>query len=143
MPTALDAAAPVWAIWTRPIPIIVLTGLNDEHFGVSAVSSRCTGLPGRGPCRPGDAAPGAVLYAIERKRAELTAVDLHASRLRAMENARLERGLLPSPLLLEESRACDIFTQCPPEPAARPWSARTSSGCRARDPRPDRARDDR
>ncbi len=39
----------------------------------------------------------AVLYAIERKRAELTAVDLHASRLRAQENARLERGLLPSP----------------------------------------------
>jgi serine phosphatase RsbU (regulator of sigma subunit) len=44
----------------------------------------------------------ALLYAIERKRAELTAVDLHASELRAAENARLQRGLLPSPLLLED-----------------------------------------
>jgi serine phosphatase RsbU (regulator of sigma subunit) len=44
----------------------------------------------------------AVLYAIERKRAELTAVELHASQLRARENARLERGLLPSPLLLDD-----------------------------------------
>jgi serine phosphatase RsbU (regulator of sigma subunit) len=44
-----------------------------------------------------------LLYAIERKRAELIAVDLHASDLRAQENARLERGLLPSPLLLEGS----------------------------------------
>ena len=43
----------------------------------------------------------APLYAIERKRAELTAVDLHASELRA-QTARLERGLLPSPLLLDD-----------------------------------------
>ena len=42
-----------------------------------------------------------MLYAIERKRAEITAVELHASQLRAMENARLERGLSPSPLLLD------------------------------------------
>src|SRR5262249_18839643 len=43
----------------------------------------------------------ALLYAIERKRAELIAADLHASQLRARENALLERGLLPSPLLLD------------------------------------------
>src|SRR4029453_16948849 len=42
-----------------------------------------------------------LLYAIERKRTALTAVELHASRLRAGENARLERGLQPSPLLLD------------------------------------------
>jgi len=36
----------------------------------------------------------ALLYAIERKRAELIAADLHASELRARENALLERGLL-------------------------------------------------
>jgi serine phosphatase RsbU (regulator of sigma subunit) len=44
----------------------------------------------------------ALLYAVERKRAELTAHELHASELRATENARLERGLLPSPLLLDD-----------------------------------------
>ena len=42
-----------------------------------------------------------MLYAIERKRAEITTVELHASQLRALENARLERGLSPSPLLLD------------------------------------------
>ena len=44
----------------------------------------------------------ALLYAIERKRAELISADLHASRLRARENTLLERGLLPSPLLLDD-----------------------------------------
>jgi serine phosphatase RsbU (regulator of sigma subunit) len=44
----------------------------------------------------------ALLYAIERKRAELIAADLHASQVRARENALLERGLLPSALLLDD-----------------------------------------
>lgn len=38
----------------------------------------------------------ALLYAIERKRAELMAVDLDATQLRARENAILERGLSAS-----------------------------------------------
>ncbi len=83
------------------IPIIVLTGLNDEHFGVSAVASGAQDYLVKGRVDP-EMLRRAVLYAIERKRAELTAVDLHASRLRAQENARLERGLLPSPLLLDD-----------------------------------------
>ncbi|WP_328399116.1 SpoIIE family protein phosphatase [Streptomyces sp. NBC_00390] len=41
----------------------------------------------------------AVRYAVERKRADVTQVKLAESRLRAQENARLERGLLPTPLL--------------------------------------------
>lgn len=41
----------------------------------------------------------AIRYAVERKRADLAQSRLTASRLRAEENARLERGLLPSPLL--------------------------------------------
>ncbi|MEU5402780.1 SpoIIE family protein phosphatase [Streptomyces sp. NPDC005963] len=40
-----------------------------------------------------------VRYAVERKRADLTQIKLAESRLRAQENARLERGLLPTPLL--------------------------------------------
>ena len=54
-----------------------------------------------------------MLYAIERKRAEITSVELHASQLRAMENARLERGLSPSPLLLENP-GVDITTRYVP-----------------------------
>ncbi len=82
------------------IPVVVLTGLNDEHFGVSAVSAGAQDYLVKDRVDP-EMLRRAVLYAIERKRAELTAVDLHASQLRARENARLERGLLPSPLLLD------------------------------------------
>ncbi|WP_424889803.1 PP2C family protein-serine/threonine phosphatase [Streptomyces sp. XH2] len=41
----------------------------------------------------------AIRYAVERKRADITQRQLTESRLRAQENARLERGLLPTPLL--------------------------------------------
>ncbi|MFE0703029.1 PP2C family protein-serine/threonine phosphatase [Streptomyces sp. NPDC058872] len=41
----------------------------------------------------------AIRYAVERKRADVVQVKLAESRLRAQENARLERGLLPTPLL--------------------------------------------
>lgn len=40
-----------------------------------------------------------VRYAVERKRADTAQIKLAESRLRAQENARLERGLLPTPLL--------------------------------------------
>ncbi|MER5933786.1 SpoIIE family protein phosphatase [Streptomyces sp. NPDC002054] len=41
----------------------------------------------------------AIRYAVERKRADIAQYKLAESRLRAQENARLERGLLPTPLL--------------------------------------------
>ncbi|MFE0136908.1 PP2C family protein-serine/threonine phosphatase [Streptomyces sp. NPDC059037] len=41
----------------------------------------------------------AIRYAVERKRADAAQRQLTESRLRAQENARLERGLLPTPLL--------------------------------------------
>jgi serine phosphatase RsbU (regulator of sigma subunit) len=98
--------------WDPSIPIVVLTGLNDEHFGISAVASGAQDYLIKGRVEP-ENLRRALLYAIERKRAELTAVELHASRLQAGENARLERGLLPSPLLLDESNV-DIITQYRP-----------------------------
>ncbi|HVQ52193.1 MAG TPA: fused response regulator/phosphatase [Mycobacterium sp.] len=94
------------------IPIVVLTGLNDEHFGVSAVASGAQDYLVKGRVEP-DSLRRSLLYAIERKRAELTAVELHASQLRAGENARLERGLQPSPLLLDET-GVDIITKYRP-----------------------------
>jgi serine phosphatase RsbU (regulator of sigma subunit) len=83
------------------IPIVVLTGLADLHFGVSAVASGAQDYLVKGHVDP-EMLRRALLYAIERKRAELTSADLYASQLRALENARLERGLVPSPLLLED-----------------------------------------
>src|SRR6476659_7776812 len=91
------------------IPIVVLTGLNDEHFGISAVASGAQDSLVKGRVEP-ETLRRSLLYAIERKRAELTAVELHASRIRAGENARLERGLQPSPLLLDDP-GVDIITR--------------------------------
>jgi CheY-like chemotaxis protein len=91
------------------IPIVVLTGLNDEHFGISAVASGAQDYLVKGRVEP-ENLRRSLLYAIERKRAELTAVELHASRLQAGENARLERGLQPQPLLLENPNV-DVITR--------------------------------
>ncbi len=82
------------------VPIVVLTGLNDEFFGASAVAAGAQDYLVKGRVEP-EMLRRALLYAIERKRVEIIAADLHASQLRARENALLERGLLPSPLLLE------------------------------------------
>jgi serine phosphatase RsbU (regulator of sigma subunit) len=81
------------------IPIVVLTGMNDEHFGATALASGAQDYLVKGRVEA-ETLRRTLLYAIERKRAQLTSADLRASELRAQENARLERGLLPSPLLL-------------------------------------------
>lgn len=94
------------------IPVVVLTGLNDEHFGVSAVASGAQDYLVKGRVEP-EMLRRALLYAIERKRAELTAVELHATQLTAQENTRLARGLLPTPLLLDDP-GVDIVAQYRP-----------------------------
>ena len=94
------------------LPIVVLTGLSDEHFGMSAVASGAQDYLVKGRVEP-EMLRRAVLYAIERKRAEITSVELHASQLRAMENARLERGLSPSPLLLDNPGVDITRGMCP------------------------------
>ncbi len=94
------------------LPIVVLTGLTDEHFGISAVAAGAQDYLVKGRVEP-ETLRRALLYAVERKRAELTSVELHASEMRANENARLERGLLPSPLLLEDP-GVDIVAQYRP-----------------------------
>jgi len=94
------------------VPIVVLTGLNDEYFGVSAVAAGAQDYLVKGRVEP-EMLRRALRYAIERKRAELIAADLQASQLRARENALLERGLLPSPLLLDNP-GVDIVTRYRP-----------------------------
>jgi len=84
------------------VPVVVLTGLNDEYFGASAVAAGAQDYLVKGRVEP-EMLRRALLYAIERKRAELIAADLHATQVRARENALLERGLLPSPLLLDDA----------------------------------------
>lgn len=94
------------------VPVVVLTGYHDEHFGVLAVASGAQDYLVKGRVEP-ETLRRALLYAIERKRAELVAVELHASQLTAQENTRLARGLQPTPLLLENP-GVDIVAQYRP-----------------------------
>ncbi|GGS65635.1 hypothetical protein GCM10010156_25710 [Planobispora rosea] len=78
--------------------VLVLTGLNDSHVGVEAVSAGAQDflvkqdIDARLLIR-------AVRYAMERKRADLAQRKLVEVELTTKENSRLERGLLPVPLL--------------------------------------------
>ncbi|MGY6021711.1 PP2C family protein-serine/threonine phosphatase [Streptomyces spinosirectus] len=78
--------------------IIVLTGLTEPQAGVQALATGAQDYLIKGKVEP-DLMQRAVRYAVERKQAERANAALQVGRLRAEENARLERGLLPQPLL--------------------------------------------
>jgi len=78
--------------------VCVLTGLDDEHLGVEAVASGAQDYLVKGKV-DGEVLIRSVRYAVERRRAESSLLRLREEQLAAAESARLERGLLPSPLL--------------------------------------------
>jgi serine phosphatase RsbU (regulator of sigma subunit) len=77
--------------------VCVLTGL-DEHLGVPAVAAGAQDYLVKGKV-DGQVLIRSVRYAVERRRAETSLLRLREQELAAAESARLERGLLPSPLL--------------------------------------------
>jgi serine phosphatase RsbU (regulator of sigma subunit) len=86
----------------RPdLAVVVLTGISDEHLGEQAVAAGAQDYLVKGQV-DGFLLQRVVRYAIERRRAEETQRQLSEARLYAAENARLERGLLPSPLLSDD-----------------------------------------
>jgi serine phosphatase RsbU (regulator of sigma subunit) len=80
------------------LAVVVLTGLADEHLGAEAVRAGAQDYLVKGQV-DGFLLQRVVRYAVERRRAEETQRQLAEARLYAAENARLERGLLPSPVL--------------------------------------------
>jgi serine phosphatase RsbU (regulator of sigma subunit) len=82
------------------LAIVVLTGLADEHLGEQAVRAGAQDYLVKGQV-DGHLLHRVVRYAVERARAEETQRQLAEARLYAAENARLERGLLPSPVLTD------------------------------------------
>ncbi|MEV0090868.1 SpoIIE family protein phosphatase [Streptomyces sp. NPDC050738] len=78
--------------------VVVLTGLAEEQAGLAAVAAGAQDYLAKGRL-DADMLVRAVRYAIQRRHTELAAAALQEGRLRAEENARLERGLLPRPLL--------------------------------------------
>ncbi|CAA9262316.1 MAG: Serine phosphatase RsbU, regulator of sigma subunit [uncultured Corynebacteriales bacterium] len=80
------------------IALLVLTGLADEHRGAEAVAAGAQDYLVKGQV-DGQLLTRAIRYAIGRSRIEATERALHEQQLHAEENTRLERGLLPSPLI--------------------------------------------
>jgi serine phosphatase RsbU (regulator of sigma subunit) len=86
---------------TRPdLAVVVLTGISDEHLGEEAVAAGAQDYLVKGQV-DGFLLQRVVRYAVERRRAEETQRQLSEARLYAAENSRLERGLLPSPILTD------------------------------------------
>jgi serine phosphatase RsbU (regulator of sigma subunit) len=88
--------------------VCVLTGLEDEHLGVAAVGEGAQDYLVKGQV-DGVLLTRAVRYAVERKRADENARRLREAELRQAESARLERGLLPQPLIDASSRGLVSF----------------------------------
>jgi serine phosphatase RsbU (regulator of sigma subunit) len=80
--------------------VVVLTGEASEHLGERAVRAGAQDYLVKGDVA-GHMLNRVIRYAVERRRAEEAQRALHVAQIRAQENARLERGLLPSPLLAD------------------------------------------
>ncbi|HLV74576.1 MAG TPA: fused response regulator/phosphatase [Vulgatibacteraceae bacterium] len=80
------------------IAVLVLTGLADAHVGVEAVAAGAQDYLVKQDV-DGALLTRAISYAIERKRADESERQLVEARALSRENARLERGLLPVPIL--------------------------------------------
>jgi len=80
--------------------IVMLTGQASEHLGEQAVRAGAQDYLVKGEVA-GHQLNRVIRYAVERRRAEEAQRALHVAQILAQENARLERGLLPSPLLTD------------------------------------------
>jgi serine phosphatase RsbU (regulator of sigma subunit) len=99
LPDARDLDGLRWLHEHVPqVAVVVLTGLADEYLGEEAVRA------GAQDYLVKDQVTGVMLhrvirYAIERRRSEETQRQLREAQISAQENNRLERGLLPVPVV--------------------------------------------
>src|SRR5262249_61935752 len=80
------------------VAVCVLTGLEDEPLGVAALAVGAQDSLVKGQV-DGVLLTRALRYAVERRRADENARRLREAELRQAESARLERRLLPQPLV--------------------------------------------
>lgn len=80
------------------VPIIVLTGHDDERRGIESLGAGAQEYLVKGQV-DASALFRSMRYAIERAQAESAERELFEARVLEQENARLQRGLLPTALL--------------------------------------------
>jgi serine phosphatase RsbU (regulator of sigma subunit) len=102
----LDGLRRLLALPTPPA-ICVLTGFGDEHLGLAAVAEGAQDYLIKGQV-DGVLLARSLRYAVERRRAEENTRRLHEVELLQRQSARLERGLLPQPLL--RTTEADVHT---------------------------------
>ncbi|WP_282204952.1 PP2C family protein-serine/threonine phosphatase [Kitasatospora fiedleri] len=78
--------------------VIVLTGLSEDRAGTEAMAAGAQDYLVKGKVEA-ELLRRSLRYAVYRSRTERASIQAEAGRLRAEENARLERGLLPPPIL--------------------------------------------
>ena len=88
--------------------VCVLTGRSDEHLGVAAVAEGAQDYLVKGQV-DGVLLSRSLRYAVERKRADENTRRLREIELRQAESARLERVLLPQPLMETTKVAVHTF----------------------------------
>ncbi|MFI5472130.1 PP2C family protein-serine/threonine phosphatase [Streptomyces cacaoi] len=95
--SGIDAVAAVRSLAPHTA-VIVLTGLSEAQAGPDAMAAGAQDYLVKGKVEA-DLLHRTVRYAVYRSQTERTSAEAQATRLRAEENARLERGLLPQPML--------------------------------------------
>jgi serine phosphatase RsbU (regulator of sigma subunit) len=90
------------------VPVVVLTGRVDDASGPAALAAGAQDFLVKGQV---DAAglERSLRYAVERGRATTYERELVAAQVRAEENSRLQRGLLPNPLIASDDIEVAFF----------------------------------
>ena len=91
------------------IPVIVLTGRHDQA-GTEALAAGAQDYLVKDDITA-DLLDRSIRYAVERKRAQRTSQQLREARMSSAEKSRLERGLLPTPLLRSDRVECSTYYQ--------------------------------
>ena len=91
------------------VAVIVLTG-RQEADGIEALAAGAEDYLVKDSLSA-ELLDRSISYAIERKRTQLAQEQLREARMSASEQARLERGLLPTPLLRSSGVTCSTYYQ--------------------------------